>query len=219
MSFSRNSSGKSRYERLRDGEVPERPVRGAGLRIEYENGRPAAVLPVEHSMVLHLEPGWAEDGRRRRLRLVEWFGGEEAPSYASRHVADLFAIDSDTLDFARTAMREKIERDSHVAIDIFQLTRFEINRTDVEFEGFNTTLVLTCWNLDGVGFFNLRIPLESSDYETQVRGHSEFSQLCAILGLRVVEDSDILVGRRATVIHNDTGGLVFAPIRFEMVAA
>lgn len=218
MSLS-NSSSKSRHGRLRNGEVPGRPIRGAGIRIEHENGQPANIYPVEHSMVLHVEQQRVDEDRRRRMSLVEWFGHEPAPAHASRHVADLFAIDPDTLDFAIAAMREKIERDRHTTIDISRPTRFEIIHTLVEPAGFNTTLILTCRDLDEGYRFNLRIPLESSDYETQKCGQAEFSQLCAVLGIRVIEDSDNLVGRKATAVQTDEGGLVFFPLRFEQVAA
>lgn len=107
----RSFASRSRLERLQSGEIPHRPVRGAGIRIEYENGTPAAVLPVEHSMVLHVEQRRIDERGRRRLSLAEWWGDLPAPEHASRHVADLFARDSGVLDFAITAMREKIERD------------------------------------------------------------------------------------------------------------
>lgn len=87
------------------------PIRGAGIRIEYENGVPAQVWPVEHSMVLHVEAR-QDEGRRRRMGLVEWWGDEPAPQHASRHVADLFSRDADIIDFAITAMREKIAREA-----------------------------------------------------------------------------------------------------------
>ncbi|WP_105382448.1 hypothetical protein [Neorhizobium alkalisoli] len=103
---------KSRYERLIAGEVADRPVLGAGLRIELENGHPAYVHPVEHSLVLHVEQRRVEEAGRRRLSLAEWSGKLPAPEHASRHVADIFAVDSAVLDFAITAMREKIERDA-----------------------------------------------------------------------------------------------------------
>ncbi|MEO4000333.1 hypothetical protein [Mesorhizobium sp. CAU 1732] len=106
---------KSRSQRLCDGEIPHRPVRGAGIRVEYEDGRPTHVWPVEHSMVLHVEQRRIDEGRRRRLSLVEWWGNEDAPAHASRHVADLFSRDPDILDFAINAMREKIARDRTLA--------------------------------------------------------------------------------------------------------
>lgn len=109
----RSFSSKSRGERLRDGEIPDRPIRGAGIRIEFENGQPTDVYLVEQSMVLSVEQRRIDEGRRRRMSLVEWWSNEPAPAHASRHVADLFSRDSDILDFAITAMREKIARDAN----------------------------------------------------------------------------------------------------------
>lgn len=210
---------KGRGHRLRDGEIAGRPIRGAGIKIEYENGHPARVWPVERSNVLHIEQRRVDEGTRRRLSLVEWWGDEEAPAHASRHVADLFSRDSDALEFAIAAMREKISRDQPQDIDLFRPTRFTIVGSRVESDGPNTVLVLTC-QAKGCGrHFRLLIPLESGDHETQVRGQVEFQQLTDVLGLGEIEDVDALVGHNATVIMSDTGGLVFSPIRFQMGGA
>lgn len=111
MRFERSLSSKPRAQRLRDGDIPSPPIRGIGIRVEFENGRPTDVWPVEHSMVQHIEKR-VEEGRRRRLGLVEWWGGEKAPTHACRAVADLFSRDDEIIDFALQAMREKIARDS-----------------------------------------------------------------------------------------------------------
>lgn len=214
-----SGSTKSRGQRLRDGEIPGRPIRGAGIRVDHENGRPAHVYRVEHSMVLHVEQRRIDEGRRRRLSLVEWWGHEEAPAHASRHVADLFARDADVLDFAIQAMSEKIERDRVRPINLSVPVRFVITATDVIVEGCNSTLVLDCGTLsDGVRF-KLRIPLESGDCATQQRGRAELEQLCRVLGLRGVEDADVFVGHKATVIECSEGELHFCPLRFQEVAA
>ncbi|KQV33124.1 MULTISPECIES: hypothetical protein [unclassified Rhizobium] len=63
-------------------------------------------------MVLNIEQRRIDEARRRRMSLVEWWSNEPAPSHASRHIADLFSRDSDIIDFAITAMREKIQRDA-----------------------------------------------------------------------------------------------------------
>jgi hypothetical protein len=211
---------KARGQRLSDGEIPDRPIRGAGIRIEYKDSAPAAVYPVEHSMVLHVEQRRVDEGKRRRLSLVEWWGHDSPPSHASRHVADLFARDSDVLDFAIQAMREKIARDRvRSRVDISRPVSFEISATDVVAEGYCTTLVLNCREMDGDGRFELRIPLESDDFAAQQRGQRELWQLCSVLGLREVDDADLLVGRSAVVIETDDGNLVFAPVRFRQAAA
>lgn len=194
-------------------------VRGYGLGLDLtETDTAARIYWLGGSPVLSV--GKTEhSGKRRRLGLVEWYGKTPPQPHASRGVADIFCVDWRTADYVRNAVQEKIERDKPQPVDLSHPQRFQIIDTDVSSDGPCTTLSLSCRGLETGAVCNLLIPLESADYETQQRGQRELAQLAAVLGISVLDDADILIGRRATVVECDTGGLVFGPVRIERATA
>lgn len=184
-----------------------RRVTGYALAIDYHRN---GAYFLDGSPVLVPSAVIANDNSPRRLELVENPGRKLDTSRCRRVVGDIFCADIHTAAFVKEAIEEKLEKQAAAIAG----NAFRIFGTDITIKDGETVLKLAATRIADSETLNFEMVLESADFTRQAEGQWLFSRLCHVLRITDIDDSDLLIGRVASVSEQPGGSIDFRAVRY-----